>query len=149
MRVQTNEDADFDDETFTLTATKVSGATANTVDAGTATINDDDTPPVVSISNGTTTAALADAGSVTLAAATEGNFVYFDLTLSSPAGTTTVHLATLDNDAGGSGKPRRQQQRRRMATTSTPPSNTATTAAGAGVAADRRGRRRSSPARAS
>ena len=104
VRVQTNEDADFDDETFTLTATKVSGTTANNSDAGTASINDDDTPPVVSISNGTSTAALADAGSVSLAPATEGNFVYFQLSLNTPgASDITVRLATLDNDASGGG----------------------------------------------
>ena len=52
VRVQTNEDADFDDETFTLTATKVSGPTATTSDAGSALINDDDNAaPVLALNS--------------------------------------------------------------------------------------------------
>ena len=103
VRVQTNEDADFDNETFTLTATAVSG-TANPSDAGVATVTDDDTPPAVSISNGTTTAALANVAAPAYLAVNEGDFAYFQVKLSAVSGLNTIaKLGTFDNDAGGGG----------------------------------------------
>ena len=103
VRVQTNEDADFANETFTLTATAVSG-TANPSDVGNALITDNDTPPVVSISNGTTTAALANVAAPAFLAVNEGDFTYFQVKLNAVSGLNTiVQLDTLDNDGSGGG----------------------------------------------
>jgi hypothetical protein len=88
---------------FGFTLTDGDGDTSS----NTLTINLDDIPPpptpaVVSISNGTSSFALADAGSVLVDAATEGNYVYFQLSLDkADAAAITVKLSTQDNDTGG------------------------------------------------
>jgi hypothetical protein len=66
-------------------------------------IDDNDTPPTLSISNGTTSALLASAAGPLIAPVVEGAFAYFQLKLSSASGTDiVVRLDTDNGDDGGS-----------------------------------------------
>ncbi|MEX2129091.1 MAG: VWA domain-containing protein [Xanthobacteraceae bacterium] len=83
----------------------VSGAVAGfgNDDDETGLIDDNDPTPTLSISNATTSAALADVAAPLIAAVTEGNLAYFQLKLSAASGgDIVVRLDTDDNDAGGS-----------------------------------------------
>ena len=66
-------------------------------------IDDNDATPTLSISNGTTSAALANAASPLIAPVGEGDFAYFQIKLTAASGTDiVVRLDTDNNDGGGS-----------------------------------------------
>ncbi|MEX0589701.1 MAG: FecR domain-containing protein [Xanthobacteraceae bacterium] len=108
IEVDTSND-DFDEpnnESMQLVVDSiVSGSVASfgNDDDETGLIDDNDVTPTLSISNGTTSAALADVAAPLIAAVTEGNLAYFQLKLSAASGgDIVVRLDTDDNDAGGS-----------------------------------------------
>jgi hypothetical protein len=68
-------------------------------------IDDNDATPTLSISNGTTSAALANAASPLIAPVSEGDFAYFQLKLSAVSGADIVVRLDTDNGDGGGSSP--------------------------------------------
>jgi hypothetical protein len=108
IEVETSNDA-FDEpnnESMQLLVQSVLSGTVSSVgndDDETGLIDDNDATPTVSISNGTTSAALAGAAGPLITPVNEGDFAYFQLKLSGPSGADiVVRLDTDSNDGGGS-----------------------------------------------